>query len=236
MYETIEEAKLKLESSLVLFDGQPVYVSGVVAMGKDFGLQYTSLPFKKKKHPWNLPPGVANPETVYETVSIKDPRWDFKSGNSRLGYVSLKNPNDGSIEAAFTSRMPSRHPRQGLDNRTVNVKLFSDSPWPIDFNTLLESEGLSDTFSGRYASATAAFDLVTKTPDVYHSVPISRKLLLHWDRVSPPVLVYRNEKVGYTEDGEKYRLAEHKQFLSEELQDIEGLKLVVSPREGRRLA
>lgn len=225
MYETIEEAKLKLESSLVLFDGRPVYVSGVAPMRGDFGLQYTSLPFRKKKNPWNLPPGSVNPETTYETVSIKDPRWDFKSGNSRLGYVSLMNPNDGSIESAFTSRMPSRHPRQGLDNRTVQVRLFSSNPWPIDFSSLLEAEGLSNTFSGKYSSASVAFEYVSKKPEVYHSVPISRKLLIHWDRVSPPVLVYRNEKIGYTEDGEKYKIAYHKRFLTEELQDIEGLKI-----------
>lgn len=219
MYQTQEEARQKLGSSVVLYDGAPVYV--LTTRDGDnrdnYLLGVASLPLKKR------PRELASSDLTY--IPVKDAKWDFKGGGYRLGYSSFENPQTKEIETVFSSRVPSRHPRQGLDSQTVFVRLYGDAQFPVSFDNLVYSEGLVSTIQGKFLGTDKAFEHLTKEPEKYHSVPISRKLLLSYDKVTPPTLVYRQEKIGYTEDGKTFKLAAHKAFLKEELQDIQGLKI-----------
>lgn len=214
MYETAEEARQKLEHSVVLFDNQPVYIQGTAGKRGALQLIYKGLPWSDSEQG--------------QLAAIDDPRWDFRSGGSKLGYTDMLNTREGHLESVFISRMPVRHSRQGLDDRTVYISI-PDTPTNdrYDFQSLIRSEhGLRKVICNQYDSVQDVFKKITSDNRRYKSLPFSRKLALLYDRVSPPVLLYRNEKVGYTEDGVTFKLANHKKFLTEELVDMTGLKIV----------
>lgn len=214
MYDTVEEATQKLVNSVVLYKDLPVMIIKAGGSKNKVSLAYTPLP-------------VIGADRSLDKALIEDPGWDFKDLGSRLGYVSVQSPQTGVYETVFTARIPTRHSRQGLDERTVSIKFPNLDPpeWDYRWSTLVERGGLVTTLKGLYNTSKEAFDLITKNPKTVRSQPISRKLLLYYDRINPPNLVYRNEKIGYTEDGETFKLAIHKQYLKEELTDMVGLKI-----------
>lgn len=212
MYDTIEEAKQKLEGTAVLFDDKPVYVVGVGGRKNVVHLQYQELPLKGSSE--------------IKVAVISSSSWDFKSIAHKLGYVAVKCPEDGNWETIFTTRIPIRHSRQGLDSRTVQINhLSNDIKFNYSFSNLLQLETFNRTIQNKYPSVEDVFEKITDDPLMYRSLPIHRKLLLYYDRISPPYLVYRNEKIGYTEDGKLFKLAKHKTYLKEELVDIVGLNV-----------
>ena len=162
-------------------------------------------------------------------VSIDDPLWDFRSGGTKLGYVSIINPVTRYSESVFLTRIPTRHSRQGLDQRTVEIVQFMDRETQYKFtwnDIVYKTQSLKDTIQGTFPSVSEAFKNVTENYKDFRSVPIHRKLSLLYDKVSPPYLIYRNEKIGYTENGLVFKLAKHKSYLKEELVDMRGLKVV----------
>lgn len=210
MYDTIEEARQKLEQSIVLFDGLPVYIQGIGGGRNKVSLVFSRLPFTKSSG-------------KMEDVPISNPSWDFKTMGQKLGYVNVL--EDGRNSVVFTSRMPSRHSRQGLDQRTVVVKPLPDAVTRIEWGNLFQHEGLVNTIRGKYHTIDEAYNELTKHPNKNIAIAISRKLALKYDKVVPPTLIYRNEPIGYTEDGVRFKLAKHKAFMAEELVDMEGLKI-----------
>lgn len=214
MYDTVEEARQKLESSVVMYDGIPVFIVGASGSKNKVMLQYIELPIS--------PRGQSEGS---KSASIMDPLWDFKTIGSKLGYVQIKDLKTGVFESVFTSRIPTRHSRQGLDERTVYVSPPTFSGMDYGWGVIITQPGLIDTMRKNFPSIKEAFDGLTNKPEMFKSVGISRKMILMYDRVSPPYLIYRQEKIGYTEDGINFKLAKHKDFLREELQDMEGLKI-----------
>lgn len=213
MYDTSAEAEQKLGQSVVLFDGCPVYISGVAGSKADLRLYYTKLPLGAE---WT---GKSN---QFELIS--DPRWDFKSVGARLGYTAVRSPMKVE-EIIWCSRIPIRHSRQGLDQKTIYIKRSQDSDYPYDWGCLIHAQGLVQTMRGQYAPVSEAFKMLLEKPGQFRAIPISRKMALEYDRVSPPYLLYRGEKVGYTEDGSSFKIAKHKNYLTEELVDMENLKI-----------
>lgn len=213
MYDTAEEAKQKVENSIVLFNGNPVFIVGVGGKKGSVFLKFKTLPLGGAEDP--------------QSVDISDPRWDFKSCGMKLGYTLVHNPNNGYWESVYVSRTPIRTSRQGLDDKTVCISYVDPSPtFHYNVANLAGKESkFKDTIRNVYPSSKEVFDRVTTQGSMYRSVPINRKLVLMYDRVSPPYLLYRNEKIGYTEDGLRFKLAKHKDFLREELTDMMGLKV-----------
>lgn len=213
MYDTVEEARQKLESSVVLYDSVPVYIQSCSGKKNEVNLTFINLP-------------VTGKDQEKTIRSITDPRWDFRSIGTRLGYTPVKSPVNNSWETVFVSRVPIRHSRQGLDNSTVSVIQFdTGSGYGYSWNDVLMSGGLIRTIKGDYPSTESAFDKITKDPELFKSIPVHRKLALFYDKVNPPNLLYRNDRIGYTEDGRIFKLAKHKNFLREELTDVIGLKI-----------
>lgn len=213
MYDTAEEARQKLEGTVVLYDNVPVYIVTATGNKNKVNLHYQLLPLE------------SGAEKL--TRSITDPLWDFRTGGTKLGYTEAKNPSTGQIESVFLSRVPIRHSRQGLDSKTIQIQQFDrDRLYNISWSDIIQrGDGLNKTVKNIFSTPLIAFKNVTNNFKEYQSVPIHRKLSLMYDTISPPYLIYRNEKVGYTEDGTLFKLAKHKQYLSEELQDMVGLKL-----------
>lgn len=218
MYDTSEEARQKLENSVILFDKRPVHIITANGSKGKVSLYFNHLPLK--------PSRALEPSSKAEHAErIEDPRWDFRGIGSKLGFVQAVDAASNVMDAVHTSRVPVRHSRQGLDYKTVSIKaptVFEVTP---DWGSLLSNEGLVDTVVGKFKSASDAFKMLTNAPKDIKACPISRKLLLTWDQVGPLYLYYRMDKVAYTEDGVLFKLAKHKEYLREELVDMEGLKV-----------
>lgn len=214
MYDTVEEARQKLENSTVLFEGQPVHVLQVSGKKNQVTLGYYPLPFSR-----------GDCEGPKDFVSISDKRWDFKSLGTKLGYINVeKSPWHKGHEAVFASRVPTRNSRQGLDTRTVRItQFYPENNW--EWTHILGVEGLNRTVNNIFPTAPEAVTMLYESPDHFRSVAIGRKLMMIFDKINPPNLVYRNEKVGYTENGKEFKLAPHKSFLAEELTDMFNLRI-----------
>lgn len=215
MYDTVEEAKQKLANCVVLYDGHPMYVRDA---GK--GRQGIEL------YCYKLPVSRVNRNEDF-TLLINDPKWDFKTFGSKLGYMSIKNPANEMFESLFVSRVPVRHSRQGLDDKTTLLTpCLDEGSYRFSFHDVIYNDtfGIIKTIKNDFPSPESAFKLLTENPQ-YHSVPIHRKITFLYDQVSPPYLVYRNDKIGYSEDGKTFKLAKHKTYLQEELSDMIGLKI-----------
>lgn len=210
MYDTVDEARQKLCESTVLLNGDPVYISDMSGKVNHVILKYYKLPLN-----------FASPEEL----SINDPGWDFRTGGTKLGYSQIKHPFEDYHYTVFLSRTPIRTSRQGLDNKTVMIYQPEQTEYTFGFSDFLKSGGLKETIRNEFLSVKQAFNLVTENFN-YKGAPFHRRLALFYDQVSPPYLVYRNVKIGYTEDGKSFKLAKHKRYLQEELVDMVGLKIV----------
>jgi hypothetical protein len=214
MYDTVEEALQKIGNTVILYQDVPVYVSTATGKKGKVKLHITKLP------------AVSGAEDY----SIDDPGFDFKGIASRLGYTEVRNPVTDIFETVYLSRIPIRGQqgniviRQGLDDRTVKVDPVTDFGFKWN-DLILRDSGFVNSVQDIFKTTKKAFDLITNSDPEYTSVPFHKKLALYYDTISPPYLLYRNQKIGYTEDGLVFKLARHKQYLREELTDIVGLKV-----------
>lgn len=216
MYDTREEAQQKLSGSTVLFDGLPVHVLDARGSKNKVQLDFHRLPLPST--------GVSGPQ---DSVNINDPRWDFRTLGTKIGYVDVeKSPFDGKQEAVFVTRIPTRNSRQGLDHRTTRVWQFPLQEHSWNWEQLICFEGLVRSIQNKYVTTQQAVQHLYKYPDTVKSVAVGRKLLMTFDKINPPNLVYRHEKIGYSEDGVTFKLAPHKVHLKEELVDMQYLKIV----------
>jgi hypothetical protein len=209
MYTTRAEAEQKISGTTILYDGDPVYISNVGGSDGKVTLEFCKIPFGSNKRQW---------------VDIDDPLLDFKSISSKLGYVDYYSSR-GIREALFVSRAPVRTTRQGVDSRVVRIFSFFNDRHSYSWDHILEQESLNSTIKNKYTPASTAIKDLLNSPDEVRSVAISRKCMLAFDKVNPPNLIYRNERVGYTEDGKLLKLAPHKKFLAEELTEMQGFKI-----------
>lgn len=213
MYDTAEEAKQKLAASVALYKGRPVYIHDASGSKNTLNLVFSYLP-------------LISPSQPKETACIHSLDWDFKTIGSRLGYTPVE--IGGKYTCVYTSRVPIRTSRQGLDNKTVYVTTIPlpDTPsFTGNWGVLIQREGIVSTLTDKYLSTSEAYLRLTSEPQSFKAIPVHRKLMLNFDRVSPPSLFYRFDKVAYTEDGKLFKLAPHKKFLREELVDMIGLKV-----------
>ncbi len=209
MYDTAEEAKQKLGDSVVLFDGRPVYIYSSDISGDRVRLIFVDLPLPKKSE--------------YRFEFIDHPSWDFRSLGSKLGYVNYFDKNSEKWDIVYLSRVPVRTSRQGLDSKTVSCRLPIWTENGIDWSHLLYTEPFIDMFNNKRLSPTAAFQKLMSDPDEYNSISFSKKFALYYDQVNPPNLIYRNKKIGYTEDGLSVKLSRNALYLAEEIRDMEGM-------------
>lgn len=210
MYDTYEEAQQKLANSVVIYDGAPVLVQKAGGQKNHVWLEFKRLP-------------ISRTSSEVEKRQIDDPRWDFRNLGSRLGYTTLQVPGSDLFETVYTSRIPTRHSRQGLDRQTVILEGMQVYQWK--FENLIYQKGFNDMMTNTFMKPVEAFSTMVVNKGQYKSIAIGRKLALSYDQVTPPVLLYRTERIGYTEDGIKFKLADHKKHLREELEDIGGLRI-----------
>jgi len=212
MYDTKEEAHQKLVNSVVIYDNYPVYVDAAGGNKNHVWLQFRRLPL--------IGDGPSDKR------DINDPRWDFRNLGNKLGYVIMESPSTKIRESVYISRLPIRVSRQGLDRKTIEIA--GSTVYPFAWEHIIVQEGIVQTMQNLFLSSKDAFDSLVSSKGAVRSMPIGRKLALTYDFVTPPVLLYRGDRVAYTENGFRFKLAPHKQYLKEALEDVGGLAIAAS--------
>lgn len=215
MYDTVEEIKQKLIGSVVLFDGHPVLLKDAEKKKSSINLFFYRLPISRTK------------TVEAEIVDVSDPKWDFRNFGQKLGYISIKNPVSDKFESLFITRVPVRHSRQGLDDKTTLITPCpEEGSYRFSWTDIVynDTSTITNTVKNQFPGVESAFQILTKNKE-FHSIPIHRKITFLYDQVCPPYLIYRSDKIGYSEDGKLFKLARHKEYLREELTDMIGLKI-----------
>ena len=131
-YETTEEVKARLENTIVLYEGKPVYISRVsMPEGENEVARvfFYEMPYG----------GKGNEKEVRKYLSSKN----FDLAPFKMGYMNYKG------QAIFVSRTPVRQYKQGLSSGTTlltNIK--GQKSDVINFAHMLRSQGFVDMVNG----------------------------------------------------------------------------------------
>lgn len=211
MYDTREEARQKLEGTIVIYEGKPVIV--IEAANDSNGgvrLAFSRLPSKRE----------------IEWANIEDKKWDFRNMGAHLGYMDYFMDKVG--EPVYSVRVPRRQSKQGLCDSNVRTSIFLNDKmagYAPEFARMYVQEDFVRMMSLGKRDPEKVFRDLIKAPSNTYGQSINKKLALYWDRVNPPNLLYRGKRIGYTEDGSNYKLAPMFTHLTEELVDMENLKI-----------
>ena len=210
-YETVEEASMRLTGSVVLYDGDPVYVTNVTGVdnmeeggGKDiFRVYATPLPF-------NIERDVVDKQ-IRKYISSKK----FNLSAFKLGYCNL-----GTGKAVFLSRVAMRQNRQGLTGDTLCIRSISGhNPMDVGFKELVASKGFVSCIKGIYPNY-KEFDHEEKVEGLT-SLALSRNIALQKDEDGLGLIYayHRGVKCGYVKDGGRLFISNKFKFLKEEFEE-----------------
>lgn len=201
-YETVEDARMRLRGTVVLYRGNPVYIRDVQAgNGKDdiFRVLFDELPlagggpFKPAVRPRHRLDGddleldeAVKPERKF--ISSKH----FDIGPFKMGYVNAPKG------AFYCSRLPNRIQKQGLCVENFSGKdNFGNA---VGFNTCIACKEFEATVNGRYPT----FDQAVQGLEKSKAVAFHREFCLVKDEVVPNLLwlYHKGTKVGMFNRGE----------------------------------
>ena len=222
-YETMDDARLRLRSSVVLYRGAPVYIKDVVhgdgKAGDIFRVLFDELPLTgpgydapKKIRVGALAQAAAMLEEKAEDVKrkfISSKHFDIAPFS--LGYVNCEKG------AFFCSRMPGRVQKQGLC--VENFKALTNGGTPVDFGTFLKAKGVVDMVAGNYPT----FEEAIRSLDKATSVAFNRNYCVMRDEVIPGLifLYHKGTKVGmYTAETDRVKLGTKFNCLKESLEEM----------------
>lgn len=196
-YETVDDARMRLRSSVVLYKNKPVLVREVTnGPGGDdiFRVKFDELPVVKERPvgEWR-PGGIAPHEADAEKRKFISSKF-FDIAPFRMGYVNHSGPEG----VFYCSRMPNRIQKQGLCNENFSGVLNDGRA--ISFTTFLTSKEVPAMIAGEYPSFDKALNLMEKVS----AVAFSRDFCLVKDDVIPDLLFlyHKGKKTGYVGKGE----------------------------------
>ena len=197
-YENAADANQQLGQSVIMFDGNPVWVHEVrsLSSGSIVAVCYPMLAMKDMM-----------------TIPINDPRLDARDLGNRLGYVNTFQHTG----AVFCSRIPARQFKQGLSKNNVAIG-SRDGPRIFGFETLRGLSGFTDCLRGHYPSIQEAKDRLTKEPEI-PSIAFHKYFALQHDELGFFVVMYRGERVAWG-DPESFKIPTHYKYLKELMQEL----------------
>lgn len=202
-YENAQEANFRLQGTLVLYDGEPVYVSQVLhepdlPKGDIFRVYTSSLPFN----------GVREGDRRY----ISSGKFDLTP--FRMGFVNLNG------DAVYLSRNSARQNRQGLGERTLSAQALKEDVALPRFTALIREQAFVDCIKGKYPPVEQALKKLQEAN--VNSVAISREYAVaKHDTLDELLVIYhKNTVVGFMEtSGKAFKLGKKFQFLKQELEE-----------------
>lgn len=202
-YEGVADANMRLKGTVVLYEGNPVYIRNVVAGEKDEILRVQADPIPIK-------PRTMDEAEMRKYISSKK----FDIAPFKMGYV---NAPTGCF---YCSRLPSRQQKQGLSSETFTGRDHRGNAVPFsNFTTCKEVVAM---VKGDYPSFEVAKRALAKCP----SVAFDREFALMKDDILGDTLLriyHKGKQVGAYLDG-KVTLGKNFECLKESLVEL-GLKV-----------
>lgn len=207
-YETTEEVKFRLESSIVVYDGEPVYISQVMMPGAEDAKEiarvfFYSLPLVKAMD-------AGRKEATRKYLSSRK----FDLSPFKMGYMNHLG------EATFVSRAPLRQNKQGLTQATtVLTNCMGKKSDRITFGEMCRAQGFVDMFHGKYPSFKEAGEMLNEKNTT--SVAVSRSFaFIIDDDLDALYLLHKGVKCGLAMKGDKaVKVPQKFHFLKEEMED-----------------
>lgn len=180
-YENLEDARMRLRGTVVLYSGEPFYVRDVQRpQTKEDGIFRVI---------GNLLP-LTGREGFEEAAGVEMKKFisskNFDIGAFRMGYVN--SPNG----AFYCSRLPNRQQKQGLSGDTFSGKTNKGKPVP--FTTFTTTKEVINMVKNDYPSFEVAKRALVKVP----AVAFSRDFCLEKDEILEELqhLYHKGTKVG----------------------------------------
>lgn len=218
-YEAVEDARLRLRNTVVLYKGKPVLITDVVAGKKDeddgpLRVYMQELPTKPGKlydDPFKRAAagGRIAPDEKEQRKLISSKHFDIAP--FPLGYVNWP----AAPGAFYCTRLPNRVQKQGLCSENFSGKFNTGAQ--VNWATVLTCKETLDMVNNNYPSFDRALAALDKVP----SVAFHREFSLMKDEVLPDLvfLFHKGVKVGwYNKDG--ISLGAKFKCLKESLQEI----------------
>jgi hypothetical protein len=206
-YETLEEAEMRLSGTLVMYDEEPVYITGVGP----------AAPGDPKPDVFRVY-AVPLPAAVLDRGENKKEFRRFISSNKfdlrtiRMGFVNLPD------ELIYCSRAPAKQYKQGICNATLNCTGVTGRGGKR-LSNLVSRQEFVDAIKGRYPSFEKAYhDILEGEQD---ACAFSRDFGIVGDIELDGLLYlyYKTEKVGFVMDG-KVNLSAGTSCLKESLEEL----------------
>jgi hypothetical protein len=198
-YETVEDASMRLRNTVVLYKGDPVYITRLERGTEDeiFRVYYRPLPLK---------PG--DEAEARKFISSKY----FDIAPFRMGYL-----NDLKNGAYYCKRSPNRIQKQGLCGENFVARTHNGKGIP--FNVFITNPEVVLMINNVYPTLTQAIKALEKSP----GVAFSRDFCLVRDEVLTDLIYiyHKGEKVGLLQrDDGSVRLAAKFRCLKEALEEL----------------
>lgn len=205
-YETQEEVNFRLNNTVVLYDGKPVYITRVNMPEVEDKKEIARVFFVE------LPYGKRLGEGAKETRKYLSSR-KFDLAPFRMGYFN----HNG--EAIFVSRAPVRQNQQGLNAKNVTfIDACGKRAENMNFNEMIKSQGFVDMVNGVFPDFTAAGELLGNKDS--SSIAISRSFAFHVDHdLEALMLLHKGIPCGIALKGDRALKVPPKfHFLREEME------------------
>jgi hypothetical protein len=213
-FEHVDQARQRLEQTIVLYDGRGYYVNTVAENSERVPSVYVG------ELPWDF----GSSKQKFEQKRLDDPAFN-KFKPFELGFVNLFDSPSGitnDYNTLFTYRRPIRSgARQGLSRESIDGRYLQGSRGGrlegLDlFNQLAPCKSFADMLAGSYPTFDEA--LTNLIPE--SSIAFARNYALLTDK-DGLVWVYRQlERIGLVNNKSKeFFLFSAKKFLREEIQE-----------------
>lgn len=210
-YENLNDAKMRLQDTVVRYKGEPVYITQVGQGNADeiHRVWFKPIPFVNK--PFNNIEEMQKQQEEDRRKYISSKHFDIEP--FRLGYVN----RPGGNGAFFCSRTPNRIQKQGLC--ADNFRGVDNFGMRIDFGTFTTTKEVLEMVNDRYPTVAQALKALAKCP----SVAFSRNFAFSKDAVIPDLIYiyHKGDKVGmYNTASGRASLGEKFQCLKEALNEL----------------
>lgn len=200
-YDGDGDGQQRLAGTVVLFDGDPIYIYGV----QNRLIQYSPvLTMNNNRNPSHVP--------------LNDPR--INALNIPLGYV-----NTLYKEAVYLRRRPIRHGYQGIREQALLINPFGSlkartalGQNRYTWGPLMRDPGFTDMCHNKYPTYDAAMKLMEEDKDLF-SVAFHRRLSLNRTKPGFPIYIYyRGNQVAWSDNGKLQlppQLSHYRELLAE---------------------
>ena len=202
-YETLDEIKFRLENTIVLYEGRPVYITRVqYPDGED---EIARVYFQE------LPYGVLLNKHKEHRKYLSSKKFDLTP--FKMGYF-----NHGG-EAIFTARTPVRQNKQGLSQATTSLlDIKGQRHGRMNFAIMVGSDGFADMVNGVFPEFKQVVDMIGG-PDT-SSAAVSRSFAFYIDHdLEALYLINKGTKCGLALKGDRaLKIPPKFHFLRQELE------------------